>query len=461
MLVHPHTEIIDPDFCAEVRRRSPIRTWGWSGAPGATASTASPGGRARSCAAPASTATRSTAAARCPRSRWTAARPAARRGRGAGRLAARPLAVGGAHSASTRRCCSVTASTSTSACRCARPAKADGRRPAGRAPPLAGARRRPRPLGRGAHPDRREVERPSATTADGGRGRLEAAGAPGRGASARRHGPSPTPTRSSSTRGCWSSSASWPRRPGAAPGGSPRRCGGSTSRRAGQRRRRLMPPERPSSSSARRISSLETTDWSVAMPARIAQPREALGDRERAGVQQPPQHRLLARQALLAATARSRARAPRARWCTRLASRRSSIGLRSHGSRIRATRVGPGRGACARPRRSRRTPARRPAAALAVGDEVLDRGEHAVARAALLGRRPRVGQAAGRAAGSPGNDALPAAGDRVAVRRPGSARRRSSRRGGRGASRRRGTAAAAARRSGARSPISRSSSLTV
>ena len=48
--------------------------------------------------------------------------------------------------------------------------------------------------------------------------------------------------------------------------------------------------------SAPRISSLETTDCAVAIPARGAQPREPLGDRERARVQQPLQHRLLARE---------------------------------------------------------------------------------------------------------------------------------------------------------------------
>ena len=147
--------------------------------------------------------------------------------------------------------------------------------------------------------------------------------------------------------------------------------------------------------SARRISSFETTDCAGAMPSADPQPREPLGDRERARLEHPPQH---------APPARARCARDElveltwacARWRTRLASSRSSSGLRSHGSSTAAERVRPRRVERATRRRGRRTPARRPAAGRSrVGDEVLDRGEHAVARAALLRRRPRVRQAAG------------------------------------------------------------------
>ena len=93
-------------------------------------------------------------------------------------------------------------------------------------------------------------------------------------------------------------------------------------------------------------------------------------------------------------------------------------------------------------------------------DEVLDRGQHAVARAALARRRPAVGQPAvaqPRARRGRGRRPRSSAGDA----RPGSGQARSSRRGARAASRRRGRAAAAASAPGARSPMSRSSSLTV
>ena len=87
---------------------------------------------------------------------------------------------------------------------------------------------------------------------------------------------------------------------------------------------------------------------------------------------------------------------------------------------------------------------------LTLGHEVLDRRQHAVARPALAGRRPGVGQArADRRSGCrercrplrPPSGAGPA---------PGSCQGRSSHRAGRGASTRRGTGAAAAPIPGAR-----------
>ena len=53
------------------------------------------------------------------------------------------------------------------------------------------------------------------------------------------------------------------------------------------------------SSSGWRISSLETTDWLGRDAGACAQPREPLGDRERARVEQPLEHRLLAREPVL------------------------------------------------------------------------------------------------------------------------------------------------------------------
>ena len=108
---------------------------------------------------------------------------------------------------------------------------------------------------------------------------------------------------------------------------------------------------------------------------------------------------------------------PCARWWTRLASSRSSTGWPSSGSRIARER---------RPRRARRSEPQhaeaeerrhdREADVAARGREVLDRGQHAVAR-----RRPRCaaergyGSPPGRSPGSPGNEAAGVARDRMAV----------------------------------------------
>ena len=145
--------------------------------------------------------------------------------------------------------------------------------------------------------------------------------------------------------------------------------------------------------SARRISSRETTDWSVRDPGALAQAREPLGQRERAATRAaaaapPPGGRRAGRRESreLRATARCR---------TRLASRRSSSGLRSHGSRISASSSAQGASVSPDHAEAEEGGHDRQAQAAAARDEVLDRGQHAVARAALPGRRPAVGQPAG------------------------------------------------------------------
>ena len=109
---------------------------------------------------------------------------------------------------------------------------------------------------------------------------------------------------------------------------------------------------RRKSSSARRISSLR--DHGLARRDAGADPqlRQPLGDRERARLEHAAAARPPGAPALLRATLELRAWAM---WSTRLASSRSSIGLRSHGSRIARERVRPRRVERATPRRSRRT----------------------------------------------------------------------------------------------------------
>ena len=179
----------------------------------ATACAASPGGRARWSRGRCASATRSTAGGEIDSVSWAEPPAAAGRGRGARRPAAGALARGWcATSASTRRCCSATASTSISACRCAQAGRtADGGRPARRPSPLARAGQRPRRVGRGPHPARREVGRDAAEAA--GRTRRAGSGAPGGPRpGARRRGRSRCRSRSSSTRGCSSSSAQFERK---------------------------------------------------------------------------------------------------------------------------------------------------------------------------------------------------------------------------------------------------------
>ena len=140
------------------------------------------------------------------------ARRAARRGRRGRRLPARAVAVGGAD-APLRRVARArgTATTSTTACRSARPA-------ARWSPPTCArsttARssccRGPRGLGRRAHQAGRASGTAAGRAAAASRWTGSAAPAAPR-PSARRRGRWPTRARSGSTRRCWRSSARWPR----------------------------------------------------------------------------------------------------------------------------------------------------------------------------------------------------------------------------------------------------------
>ena len=103
-LVHPHTEIVDPEFCAKVRARaSRSRTWAWRDAPArrgvrSIAWWEGDGGlRRRS-----SSATRSTAAASSPGSRWARPTPPPAEVDAGRRPTAGALALGGAQPALRR-----------------------------------------------------------------------------------------------------------------------------------------------------------------------------------------------------------------------------------------------------------------------------------------------------------------------------------------------------------------------
>ena len=149
-----------------------------------------------------------------------------------------------------------------------------------------------------------------------------------------------------------------------------------------------------------------------------------------------------------------------ARCRTRFASRRSSSGLRSQSARA-APRAAAAHAALFRPDHAEPEERRHdgePEAGV-LGDEVLDRREHAVALAALAQRREVVREAAGPEPLDAGV-ACPRPPGRAGGGPRGSRPDRSSRRGARAASRRHGRAAGAARRR-PRSAISRSSSLTV
>ena len=131
-------------------------------------------------------------------------------------------------------------------------------------------------------------------------------------------------------------------RPRASAGGSPSRCGALNALRRRLRGRAVRRASRSERAAGRR--PWRPTDCVAARsPAALAQPRQALGDRERARVEQAPQR------PPPGAPARSlRLRRPRragtcddARCRTRLASSRSSSGLRSHGSSDLGDRVGP------------------------------------------------------------------------------------------------------------------------
>ena len=269
---------------------------------------------------------------------------------------------------------------------------------------------RPRALGRGPHPGGREVGRPLARR-ERRAGGLEAPRPPRRGRARGGAGDRLLATRSRLGRArCWRWSARMERddrQPVLAAHRAAARGSTGAPRRAALRR------------VVERAADLVLRDHGLLGrdAGALAQPRQALGDRERARLEQPPQHGLLARRGARARAHSSTSRAwPCARWWTRLASSRSSIGLRSHGSRIRGELARPRRVLRARPRRSRRTRARRRAAA-ARGPPT----KSSTAVSTPLRGRPRAPPSAGRAArpgARPGlarEDARRAARDRLAV----------------------------------------------
>ena len=133
--------------------------------------------------------------------------------------------------------------------------------------------------------------------------------------------------------------------------------------------------------------------------------------------------------------------------------------MRSHGSRMRASSAAYGASSCqsdAEAEEHRHDDQPQP---LAARDEVLDRGEHAVALPALALGRARVGQAAGASAPARRGRARRGCRPAAAGSPRGSARRRSSRRGARAASTTSWKSSSGSSAPGARSPISRSSSL--
>ena len=102
VLVHPHTEIIDPGFCAKVRAAlepDDVGMVGWAGATGVRCIAWWEG---EVTAAPAIHRYEEHGGGDIPSLSWTTARRAARGGGVPGRAAARPLAVGGAHAALRR-----------------------------------------------------------------------------------------------------------------------------------------------------------------------------------------------------------------------------------------------------------------------------------------------------------------------------------------------------------------------
>ena len=210
-------------------------------------------------------------------------------------------------------------------------------------------------------------------------------------------------------------------------------------------RRAATPLRRPG---ARRISLLRD-DGAASRCPRVAQPREPLGERERARVQQPPQHASWR-------AARCCALAGLDHVEVRRGEVQDAVGLQALEQRVavpaaRAARPArrPRARRAARRRRGRRTRARPPGA----GRRARRRSPRprSARRCAGRPRAPpakRYGQAAGAHARLAGEQAAALA-DRLAVlgrdRGPG----RSSRRGARAASRRRGRAAAAASSPGA------------
>ena len=218
-----------------------------------------------------------------------------RRGRHRRRLPARAVAVGRAQRALRRVArASCTATTSTSASRSARRAQGRDRRLPGHPPPLARAGRATRTTWVEAH--MRIAEKWDGRMPGAGEGgvdwkqRARRAEAESRGR-ARRRSPAAPVRRARAGAGARArrrrpSSISWRHHRAAAPA---------------QRRGRKRRGRGAQSSRARRISSFETTACSLATPARWRSRESRSATENGARLQQAPQQRLLARQALACA----------------------------------------------------------------------------------------------------------------------------------------------------------------
>ena len=427
---------------------SPIRTSLCSAAPGPPASTASPGGRARSSRGRSRCATR-TRRGRDARVRLGGAEPGSGRGRGGRRVTARALAMGGGQSPLRRVAdCSAMATTSSSASRPGGGSQGDRRRPEGDLSPVAGADRQARAVDRGA--------RPARSAKLNGRLRPEPPDEAGWRRRARRAEAEREAARSVAFSGALRLDArvaelerELEREDSrAARGTSPRRCVGQPG-----------PPracasgateQRPETTTAEYASDLFLGDAAVLGRHPGAHPqRESRSATANAlDSQQPVQHRLVAACRCCGLPQLGHPHVPLGDVMHAVGLEPLEQGWRSHGSSIARSRPTTAPRDATR-RRSRRTPARRPAGA--------HRGRRRIPRPRSARRcpgRPRgpptgIRQAPGSTPGSPGYSppASPATGCRTSSGIW--SRRRSSRRGERGASRRRGTAAAAARARGA------------
>ena len=173
VLVHPHTEIVDPASAPRSATRWPIQRSGWSGRG------CQPGPQHRLVGGLGDLVGRHPALPGARRRRAAGdllgpPRRTAGRGRGARRPAAGAVAVGGTRPALRRGRCSTTASTSTSASASAAPDASCSSPTCSSSPPVARADRRSGRVDRGSHPDGREVGR-SAGAVRRRRGGLEGA----------------------------------------------------------------------------------------------------------------------------------------------------------------------------------------------------------------------------------------------------------------------------------------------
>ena len=257
------------------------------------------------------------------------------------------------------------------------------------------------------------------------------------------------------TRGCCRSSARWPRRPRACSWRvtaplrrlNALRCGGAPLAAARRARGGSRPSRRPTARGRCRRATRSRESRSATANALDSSSRRSTRLLAREPLVRPPQPRPAAR-----ATARGGGRgSPRA-------ARASGCGRTGRGS-ARA-RPPTARRSCQTTPKPKKTGTTTSRSAVARGHEVLDRGEHAVARAALARRRARVRQPARAAARArPGTMPAGRARDRVAASPPGSRPARSSRRAAPCGQQTSWNSSSGSSAPGARSPISRSSSL--